>query len=71
MFQGRGAELSYRLAEIVRGLTSDCRRCGGDGVLIDDNPESTQQIVTTCHECAGRGYEGLSVETAETAREER
>jgi DnaJ-class molecular chaperone len=58
--QGSGAALSYRLATIVRGLTAACAECGGDGVLIDDDPESTRQIVTTCLECGGNGHAGLA-----------
>jgi DnaJ-class molecular chaperone len=65
--QGRGAQLSYRLAYIVRGLTDPCDVCGGDGVLIDDDPESTRQIVTTCRECGGNGHAGLAPEPPEPA----
>lgn len=63
--QGSGAGLSYRLAAIVRALTAACSECGGDGVLIDDDPESTRQIVTTCRECGGNGHAGLAPESTE------
>jgi DnaJ-class molecular chaperone len=63
--QGRGASLSYRLAAIVRDLTVACTECGGDGVLIDDDPQSTRQIVTTCGECGGNGHAGLAHESRE------
>lgn len=32
-----------------------CPECGGDGVQIDDDPESTRQIVKTCGNCGGTG----------------
>ena len=32
-----------------------CAGCGGDGVQIDDDPESTRQIVRTCVDCGGIG----------------
>lgn len=37
------------------GEPSPCAGCGGDGVQIDDDPESTRQIVSTCGECRGSG----------------
>lgn len=63
--QGVGAGLSYRLAAIVRALTAACAECGGDGVLIDDDPETTRQSVTTCRECRGNGHAGFAPEPTE------
>ena len=37
------------------GEPSPCAGCGGDGVQIDDDPESTRQIVSTCGECHSSG----------------
>lgn len=45
-----GYELAHRSGE-----PSPCAGCGGDGVQIDDDPESTRQIVSTCGECRGSG----------------
>jgi hypothetical protein len=35
--------------------TTSCRECGGDGVVIDDDPESARAIVKTCPDCDGSG----------------
>lgn len=46
------------------GEPSPCAGCGGDGVQIDDDPESTRQIVSTCGECRGSGSEGRGSDDA-------
>lgn len=55
----RAARAALEAAEAAQGSgePSPCAGCGGDGVQIDDDPESTRQIVSTCGECRGSGSE--------------
>ena len=58
-FRPIASRIEVILSSVPTGEPSPCAGCGGDGVQIDDDPESTRQIVSTCDECRGSGRASL------------
>lgn len=63
-FRSIASRIEVILSSVPTGEPSPCAGCGGNGVQIDDDPESTRQIVSTCDECRGSGRASLSTPLA-------